>query len=278
VKDADVATMTGAIASQILSDVAPTWERAPVAVTFYADSTAVPAMARVIAIVDTIDNQPTGVLGFHDANQAGQTWGLVAAQPDVLMTSVGSGLAPLLQATKTIPIVFTSVVDPVGSGLVESLARPGGNASGFSSFEWNVSGKWLDLLRQMVPRLTRVAVVRDPTIGGGGQPSAWIGDACASDPLCDYPGGICIRDDRAPGGLCTFDCSKQDCPNDPDHPLSFCANFNSGTTSTGRCLIVCNPNAPACRQGYKCVEGVAKFGDPSKSAAVCSRCCETSRR
>jgi len=122
---------------------------------------------------------------------------------------------------------------------------------------WNIWQKYATALDYQAP------------IGGGGQPSAWIGDACASDPLCDYPGGICIRDDRAPGGLCTFDCSKQDCPNDPDHPLSFCANFNSGTTSTGRCLIVCNPNAPACRQGYKCVEGVAKFGDPSKSAAVC---------
>jgi putative ABC transport system substrate-binding protein len=95
---------------------------------------------------------------------------LVAAQPDVLMASQGPGLAALLQATRTIPIVFTSILDPVGSGLIESLARPGSNATGFILFEWSISSKWLDLLRQMAPRLTRVAVARDPsTPGGGGQ-------------------------------------------------------------------------------------------------------------
>jgi hypothetical protein len=82
VKDADVAMMTGAIASQIQS-VALIWERAPAEVVACSDPTAVPPEARVIAIVDTIDDQPTGVLGFHGANQAGQTWGLVAAQPEL---------------------------------------------------------------------------------------------------------------------------------------------------------------------------------------------------
>ena len=83
VKDADVQTMTTAIASQVQSDVAPIWERAPATVTFYADPTKVSAEAHVIAIVDTIQDQPTGVQGFHAMNQAGQTWGLVAAQPEL---------------------------------------------------------------------------------------------------------------------------------------------------------------------------------------------------
>jgi putative ABC transport system substrate-binding protein len=95
---------------------------------------------------------------------------LVAAQPDLLMASTATGLGALLQATRTIPIVFTSVLDPVGSGLIESLARPGGNATGFILFEWSISSKWLDLLRQMAPRVTRAAVLRNPGgAGGSGQ-------------------------------------------------------------------------------------------------------------
>jgi putative ABC transport system substrate-binding protein len=95
---------------------------------------------------------------------------LVAMQPDVLLASTGPALDALLQATRTIPIVFTSVIDPVGSGFVESLARPGGNATGFTNIEWGVSGKWPDLLKQIVPRTTRVAVIRDPSVlSGSGQ-------------------------------------------------------------------------------------------------------------
>jgi putative ABC transport system substrate-binding protein len=95
---------------------------------------------------------------------------LVARQPDVLMASSGPTLAALLQKTRTIPIVFTSVVDPVGSGLIDGLARPGGNATGFTLMEWAVSGKWLELLKQISPRITRVAVIRNPsTPGGSGQ-------------------------------------------------------------------------------------------------------------
>jgi hypothetical protein len=111
-----------------------------------------------------------------------------------------------------------------------------------------------------------------PPVGGTTTPTAWVGDACTADPLCDYEGGICLSDERTPGGLCTFDCSTQDCPNDADHPETFCANFKNPTTQTvtGRCLLVCNPNAPACRQGYKCIEGVAKFhGAPDEKNAVC---------
>jgi putative ABC transport system substrate-binding protein len=95
---------------------------------------------------------------------------LGADRPDVLVASVGVGVRALAEATRTIPIVFTSVLDPVGSGLIESLTHPGGNATGFLLFEWSISSKWLDLLRQMAPRLTRVAVIRDPSeTSGGGQ-------------------------------------------------------------------------------------------------------------
>ena len=76
-------------------------------------------------------------------------------------------LAPLLQATRTVPIVFTVVIDPVGAGFVASLARPGGNATGFLMFEYGLSGKWLELLKQIAPGVTRVAVLRDPAIASG---------------------------------------------------------------------------------------------------------------
>src|SRR5262249_24450804 len=93
---------------------------------------------------------------------------LAALTPDVIVAGTGTAtLAPLLQATRTVPIVFALVVDPVGGGFVGSLARPGGNATGFTIFEYGMSGKWLELLKQMAPSVTRVAVLRDPTIASG---------------------------------------------------------------------------------------------------------------
>ena len=86
---------------------------------------------------------------------------LVALQPDVLVTTVTDTVRALQRATRTIPIVFTSVIDPVGSGLITSLSHPGGNATGFSLFEFGISGKWLELLKQIAPSITRVAVLRD---------------------------------------------------------------------------------------------------------------------
>src|SRR5262245_1580049 len=98
---------------------------------------------------------------------------LVALAPDVILASGGSLVEPLLQATRTIPIVFTQTPDPVGAGFVESLARPGGNATGFSNVDYSMGGKWLELLKQIAPGVTRVAVVRDPaTPQGIGQFSA----------------------------------------------------------------------------------------------------------
>jgi putative ABC transport system substrate-binding protein len=87
---------------------------------------------------------------------------LVALAPHVILAAGSGGMGPLLQATRTIPIVFANVVDPVGAGFVESLARPGGNATGFMSLEFSLSGKWLELLKQIAPRVVRVAVLRNP--------------------------------------------------------------------------------------------------------------------
>ena len=92
---------------------------------------------------------------------------LAALGPDVILAPGGASLGPLLQVTRAIPIVFTIVPDPVGAGLVDSLARPGGNATGFTSFEYGIGGKWLELLKELMPSMTRVAVVRDTTITAG---------------------------------------------------------------------------------------------------------------
>lgn len=87
---------------------------------------------------------------------------LVALAPDVILAAGGQVMVPLREATRTVPIVFTQTPDPVGAGFVASLARPGGNVTGFTNFEYGVSGKWLELLKQIAPHVTRVAVLRDP--------------------------------------------------------------------------------------------------------------------
>jgi putative ABC transport system substrate-binding protein len=92
---------------------------------------------------------------------------LVALAPDVILATSGTVLPALLQATRVVPIVFVQVSDPVGSGFVETLARPGGNVTGFLSFEFGISGKWLELLKQIAPGVTRAAVLRDPAIPAG---------------------------------------------------------------------------------------------------------------
>jgi putative ABC transport system substrate-binding protein len=95
---------------------------------------------------------------------------LVALAPDVIFATGSSGMGPMLEATRTVPIVFAVVPDPVGSGYVKSLSRPGGNATGFMMFEYSLCGKWLELLKEIAPRMTRAAVLRDPwTTAGIGQ-------------------------------------------------------------------------------------------------------------
>ena len=92
---------------------------------------------------------------------------LVALEPDVILAVGSATVGPLLQATRSIPIVFALVPDPVGAGYINSLAHPGGNATGFINFEYGVGAKWLELLKEIAPRVTRAAVIRDPAISAG---------------------------------------------------------------------------------------------------------------
>jgi len=92
---------------------------------------------------------------------------LAALAPDVILATGSAAVGPLLQATRAVPIVFVYVADPVGAGFVESLARPGGNATGFTPFEYSMSGKWLELLKQIAPGVTRAAIIRDPATSTG---------------------------------------------------------------------------------------------------------------
>jgi putative ABC transport system substrate-binding protein len=92
---------------------------------------------------------------------------LVALAPDVILAAGGAVVAPLLQATRAVPIVFAQTPDPVGAGFVASLARPGGNATGFTIFEFGMGGKWLELLKEIAPRVTRAAVLRDAALAAG---------------------------------------------------------------------------------------------------------------
>ena len=92
---------------------------------------------------------------------------LVAVGPDVILISGTATVSAMLQATRTVPIVFVNVADPVGADFVRSLARPGGNLTGFMQFEYSLSGKWLELLKEINPRLARVAVIRDPALTAG---------------------------------------------------------------------------------------------------------------
>ena len=95
---------------------------------------------------------------------------LAAKAPDVILTGGTSTTGLMLQATRTVPILFATVVDPVGAGFIDNLARPGGNATGFLLYEYSLAGKWLELLKQIAPTITRVAVVRDfDLISGTGQ-------------------------------------------------------------------------------------------------------------
>jgi putative tryptophan/tyrosine transport system substrate-binding protein len=92
---------------------------------------------------------------------------LIALAPDVALTDTSYGVAALQQATRTVPIVFAGVIDPVGGGFVESMARPGGNSTGFIAFEYAIGAKWLELLKEIAPQMTRAAVLRDSVIAAG---------------------------------------------------------------------------------------------------------------
>jgi putative ABC transport system substrate-binding protein len=153
-----------------------------------------PRMRRIGAILTLAANDPEGQarlatfrdelqrLGWIDGSNVriDSRWGagdaeeirkdakeLVALAPDIILATGTTSLGPLFQATRSVPIVFVIVPDPVGAGFVSSLARPGGNATGFTSFEYGIGAKWLELLKEIAPSVTRAAVIRDPAISAG---------------------------------------------------------------------------------------------------------------
>jgi putative tryptophan/tyrosine transport system substrate-binding protein len=106
---------------------------------------------------------------------------LVGLAPDVMLASASASVAALQQASRSVPIVFANAIDPVGAGFVASLAHPGGNATGFTAFEYGISGKWLELLKEIAPHMTRAAVLRDPALAAGiGQFAAIQSNASSS--------------------------------------------------------------------------------------------------
>jgi putative ABC transport system substrate-binding protein len=132
------------------------------------------SQARIAALLDGL--KELGWTAGHDA-QIDYRWGvgdaelnrrnaaeLVALAPDVIVTSGGAVTAALLRTTRTIPVVFVNVFDPAGAGFVQTMARPGGNATGFTPFAYGMSGKWLELLKQIAPGVTRVAILHNPIV------------------------------------------------------------------------------------------------------------------
>ena len=108
----------------------------------------------------------TGDTNRHRVNIAE----LLALAPDVILVHGSTIMGPVQRATQTVPIVFVSVADPIAGGFIDSLAKPGRNATGFTSSDYGMAGKWLELLKQIAPQVTRVAVLRDPLqVSGGGQ-------------------------------------------------------------------------------------------------------------
>jgi ABC-type uncharacterized transport system substrate-binding protein len=115
-----------------------------------------------------------------DASRVRYAAEVVALGPDVILASSGVVVGALQQTSRTVPIVFVNAIDPVGAGLVASLARPGGNATGFASYEFSLAAKWLELLKGVAPRVTRVAILRDPAVPAGSAPFGAIQGAASS--------------------------------------------------------------------------------------------------
>ena len=172
-----IALLGGAVAWPLAARAQPPerMRRIGVLMTLAADDPESPV--RLTAFVQTLQE-----LGWTDGRNVriDTRWGggdadririsaaeLVALAPDVILAVGGTAVGPLLQATRTVPIVFTQTADPVGAGFVASLARPGGNATGFTLFEFGTSTKWLELLKEIAPGVTRAAVIRDAAIPAG---------------------------------------------------------------------------------------------------------------
>jgi len=120
---------------------------------------------------------------------------LVGLNPDVILASAGQAVGALQRTTQSVPIVFANVIDPVGAGYIASLARPGGNTTGFTSFEYSIGAKWLELIKQIAPRVTRIAVLRDPAYAAG------IGQFAAIQTVATSAVELSVIDPRDPGDL-----------------------------------------------------------------------------
>ena len=154
------------------------------------------AQARVAAFL-----QAMAELGWNDGRniRIAYRWGtdserhrknaaeLVALAPDVILVTGSPALEPLLQATRTVPVVFAQVSDPVGAGLVESLSRPGGNATGFTATDYTAAGKWLELLKEVAPNVKRAALLRDANNASG------VGQWGASAAFAEFSASTCSR-------------------------------------------------------------------------------------
>jgi putative tryptophan/tyrosine transport system substrate-binding protein len=132
-----------------------------------------------------------------DADRNKYSAELVALAPDVLLASASPSVAALQRVARNVPIVFANVIDPVGAGFVASLARPSGNTTGFSAFEYSISGKWIELLKEIAPNVTRAAVLRDPALPAG------IGQFAAIEALAPPSFGVELSpvDVRDPGEI-----------------------------------------------------------------------------
>jgi putative tryptophan/tyrosine transport system substrate-binding protein len=147
---------------------------------------------------------------------------LIALAPDVVLAAGTSAVAPLFRLTQSVPIVFVVVPDPVGAGFVESLARPGGNATGFSDFEYGIGAKWLELLKEIAPHVTRVGVLRNPVLADGPAQFAAIQGAASGASIEVIP--VNIRD--------TNDIERG--------LLAFTHQSNGGLIVTGSALAIVN--------------------------------------
>jgi putative ABC transport system substrate-binding protein len=144
---------------------------------------------------------------------------LAALAPDVILATGNAATAPLLQATRTVPIVFVIVPDPVGAGFVDSLGRPGGNATGFISFEYGLSAKWGELLKEIAPGVMRAAVLRDPALASG-------------------PGQFAAIQSMAPSlGVEVSPVNVRDAPEIERAVAAFARSANGGLIVTGSALV-----------------------------------------
>src|SRR5262245_8265180 len=130
--------------------------------------------------------------GAADAERIRSSMVELLGVADVILSQGSSITSALQQATKTVPVVFVNVADPVGAGFVDNLSRPGGNITGFMNFEYGMSSKWLELLKEIVPRMSRVGVLRDPTIASGSGQLGAIQSVAAGLGIELYP--INVRD------------------------------------------------------------------------------------